>query len=206
MVSFLRDKRVPLAVFVTTFLIACFGTYFDIPGLPVVYSGLFDWVLIMTTFALGVGVISLIIYHSRRIAKKEKRYPMSFVVFAAIIIMTFACFYSIDTRDLLYGNIYTALATAVLGFTSFVQYTALFRAFRVRNTDALIFAVAALMAIMLYAPIFEYISPFSAQIGNWIMEVPSSGTNKGIIIGVAIGTIALAIRSVTGKETGYMAE
>jgi len=183
MVSFLRDKRVPLAVFVTTFLIACFGTYFDIPGLPVVYSGLFDWVLIMTTFAF-----------------------MSFVGFAAIIMMTFAFFYSIDTRDLLYGNIYTALATAVLGFTSFVQYTALFRAFRVRNTDALIFAVAALMAIMLYAPIFEYISPFSAQIGNWIMEVPSSGTNKGIIIGVAIGTIALAIRSVTGKETGYMAE
>lgn len=206
MMSFLRDKRVPLAVFVTTFLISCFGKYFNIPSLPIVYSGLFDWVLIMTTFALGVGVISLVLYHSRRIAKKEKRYYISYVIFAAIIIMTVACFYSIDTRDLWYGNIYTALATAVLGFTSFVQYTALFRAFRVRNTDALIFSVAALMAIMLYAPIFEVISPLSAQIGNWIMEVPSAGMNKGIIIGVAIGTIALAIRSVTGKETGYMAE
>lgn len=204
--AFLRDKRVSLAVFVTTFLISCFGTYFDISGITYIYNELFDWVLIITTFALGVGIISLVLYNSKRIIKKEKRYYMSYIVFVAIVFMAVACYYSAETRDLWYGNVYTSLSTAVIGFTSFTQYTALFRAFRVRNKDALVFAVAALLAIMLYAPIFEAISPLSAEIGNWVMNVPSSGCNKGIIIGVAIGTLALAIRSVTGRETGYMAE
>jgi hypothetical protein len=203
--SFLRDKRIPLAVFALTFLIAVFGTYLDLPVYPVVYQGLFNWVLIMTTFAIGMGVISLFLYHYHKINRRETRYPLSFIVFLFTIVMAVACFYSEDTRGYWYGTIYVALSTAVLGFTSFTQYTALFRAFRVRNIEALIFAISAVLAIMIYAPIFEYWSPFSAVVGNWFMNVPSSGANKGIILGVAIGTIALGVRSLIGKESSYMA-
>ncbi len=202
--SILHDKKVPLTIFVFTFLISCFANSFDLPILPTLYKGLNDWVLVMTTFSLGTGVISLVLYHSNRIAKKQKRYYLSFVTLVTVVVMAVGCFY-IETRSILYGTLYAGLATAILGFTSFTQYTALFRAFRVRNIEALIFTICAGFAIMLYAPIFETVAPITAQIGIWIMDIPSSGANKGIILGIAIGTIALAIRSLTGKETSYMA-
>lgn len=201
--SFLRKREVPMAAFAITFLLACFGNYLDVPGLSTAYTSLFDWILIMTTFALGTGVISLVLYHSNKITRKSKGYPMSFVVFASIVLMAVACFLSEEARGYWYGEIYTSLSIAVLGFTSFTQYTALYRAFRVRNIDALVFSVAAGILIMLYAPIFELWWPASATIGSWILEVPGMGANRGIIIGVAVGTIALAIRTLIGKERPY---
>jgi hypothetical protein len=57
--------------------------------------------------------------------------------------------------------------------------------------------------MMLYAPIFEIILPQTATVANWILDVPNMGASRGVIIGVALGTIAIAIRVLLGYERAY---
>jgi len=201
--SWIRRREIPMLIFGITFLISFLQYYIDVPYLSEINEELSNWVLIMSTFALGTGLIALSLYHWRQIAQKRKGYPMSIVVFIALILMFLACMYSPSTRDYLYGQIFTPLSIAVLCYTAFYNYTAIYRAFRIRNIDSAIFAFASIFLIMLYAPIFELICPPTTTIANWIIDVPNMGASRGIIIGVAIGSIAIAVRVLLGYEKAY---
>ena len=41
-------------------------------------------------------------------------------------------------------------------------------------------------------------------IGDWIFSVPNMATMRAVIIGNALGAIALAMRVLLGKERGYL--
>lgn len=201
--SWVTRKEIPMAIFAITFLISCFAYYLQVPLLGEVQKGLMDWVLVVVTFAIGTGLASLALFHGGRIKQKSKGYPMSIVIFAALVFMFIACVVSAEARGYWYGDVYTALATAMLSFTAFYNYTAIYRAFKIRNSDAAVFAVAAILLIMLYAPIYELAWPASAQIASWLLDVPSMGAHRGVIIGVAVGILALAVRILLGYERPY---
>ena len=50
------------------------------------------------------------------------------------------------------------------------------------------------------------IIPFIPAIGVWIQKVPNTGGMRGIIIGLAIGAIGMGIRTLIGRERGYLPE
>jgi len=89
--SLLKRREIPMAAFALTFILSCFGYYLKAPVLSDVYDKLFDWILIMSTFSIGTGVIALSLYHGRKISRREKGYPMSIVVFASLLVMLTAC-------------------------------------------------------------------------------------------------------------------
>jgi len=201
--SWTTKRSIPMAIFAVTFLISFFAYYLDVPLLSSLERSMMDWVLVILTFAIGTGLLNLSLLHGRRIIARNQRFPMSIVIFCALVFMFIACMMSSADRGYWYGYVYTALATAMLGFTAFYNYTAIYRAFRIRNLDALLFAVAAILLIMMYAPIYELLWSGSVDIANWILAVPNLGASRGVILGIAIGMLALAVRILLGYERPY---
>ncbi|GAH30852.1 unnamed protein product, partial [marine sediment metagenome] len=39
---------------------------------------------------------------------------------------------------------------------------------------------------------------------NWIFDVPNTATMRGVMMGAALGAIALAVRTLMGIERGYL--
>lgn len=201
--SWVRRREIPLAIFAVTFLISLLQYYLNIPFLVEANTELSNWVLIMSTFALGTGLIALCIYHGKIIMQKRKGYFVSIILFFAMLMLFISYYFASNFADYLYNEIYTPLSIAIICFTAFYNYTAIYRAFKIRNLDAAVFAFAAVFLMMLYAPIFEIILPQTATVASWILDVPNMGASRGVIIGVAIGTITIAIRVLLGYEKAY---
>ena len=201
--SWIEKREIPLLIFAITFILACFGYYLDVPAISTIYSEMFDWVLILSNLALGTGLIAFILHHSKRVSKRERGYQMSLVAFSALLLMLVACFASPGSREYLYSEIYTPVSIAVLCFTGFSEITGMYRSFKVRNIDALFLAVSGFIVLMYFAPLYGFLVPDIAKVANWILDNPAMGASRGIIIGIAIGTIALSIRIILGYEKAY---
>jgi hypothetical protein len=53
-------------------------------------------------------------------------------------------------------------------------------------------------------PAAEAGSQWLGKLTEWIMDVPNSAAQSGIIIGAALGAAAMAIRVILGIERSYL--
>jgi hypothetical protein len=76
--------------------------------------------------------------------------------------------------------------------------------FRARNLESAIVLVAGTIMVMGNAPLITNLLPPIADISLWIREIPNMATMRGVMIGGALGSIALAVRTLMGIERGYL--
>jgi hypothetical protein len=81
--------------------------------------------------------------------------------------------------------------------------TAVFRAFRVRDLETFFFVLFAVIVLLGQVPIGLYLWPELPIIKDWILEVPTLAGVRGILLGVALGTIASGLRILLGADRPY---
>jgi hypothetical protein len=101
-------------------------------------------------------------------------------------------------------NVFNPLARSMYAILGFFIITASYRAMRARNLEATLLLVSGITVMLRNAPIGEIIWPGFPIIGTWILDVPSNAVNRGILIGVGIGTILYGVRVVLGYERSYL--
>jgi hypothetical protein len=87
---------------------------------------------------------------------------------------------------------------------AFFITSAAFRAFRARNLESSLVLVAGTVMVMSNSPVIANYVPALKTLGLWIREVPNMATFRGVMIGAALGSIALAVRTLMGIERGYL--
>ena len=138
--------------------------------------------LVISAFAIGVGVISLLQLHTRLIARQRPGWGNSVVLIVAFLAMTIfgllkdhspkmAIFGSsvttLDAFNFLFKGGLTNLGSATFSMIAFYIASAAYRAFRIRSVEATLLMVAAL--IIMLGAVF-----FGTVLTNWIP------TNSGI--------------------------
>jgi FtsH-binding integral membrane protein len=81
--------------------------------------------------------------------------------------------------------------------------TAAFRAFRVRDMETFFFVLFAVIVLLGQVPISIFIWPELPVIKDWIINVPTLAGVRGILLGVALGTIATGLRVLIGADRPY---
>jgi hypothetical protein len=87
---------------------------------------------------------------------------------------------------------------------AFFITSAAFRAFRAKNLESTIVLVAGTIMVLGNAPLVTNYIPIIADISLWIRTYPYMATMRGVMIGAALGSIALAVRTLMGIERGYL--
>jgi len=87
---------------------------------------------------------------------------------------------------------------------AFFITSAAFRAFRARNIEASLVLVAGTIMVLSNSPVIANYIPIVKDIGLWIREIPNMATFRAVMIGAALGSIALAVRTLMGIERGYL--
>ena len=54
------------------------------------------------------------------------------------------------------------------------------------------------------APIGELLWSGFPNLKLWILAVPNNAARRGIVLGMFIGTVGVALRIFTGRERGYL--
>jgi hypothetical protein len=93
---------------------------------------------------------------------------------------------------------------AMFGLLGFFIISSAYRAFRARGIDAFVILFTAALVMLGQAPLGQAIWDPFASIGNWFLNIPNVAGNRAILIGVAIGTIAIAFEIMLGYERGWL--
>lgn len=166
-----------------------------------------DWTVVVSAFALGLGAVSLIRLHGRKILRREKGWFNSIVLIVGMLFMTLRGILN-GVNDgyylFLFDNMLTPLGAAVYASLAFYIASAAYRAFRARSVEATVLLIAGLIVLLGRAPIGDSISAALPQVASWIINVPNVAAQRGIIICSAIGVMSTSLRVMLGLERRYL--
>jgi hypothetical protein len=208
----LRRIEIPIALTIIACLLQVIPYYFEVPALESAAGTASTAVLIIVACATFVGVISILQVHGKRIQRQSEGWYYSVLVMVFTIIMAltglpfpeFGLGVNNTYYNWLFTNVQTPLGGTMYSILAFFITSAAFRAFRARNLEASIVLVAGTIMVMGNAPLITNALPFIADISLWIRQVPNLATMRGVMIGGALGSIALAVRTLMGIERGYL--
>jgi hypothetical protein len=166
------------------------------------------WAIIISSLALGIGVIKMIFLHGNYVIRRESdRIIPSSALLIALVLTLISGVIDLNLGNpvfkFMYTNVYQVLHGAVYGLTGFYITSAIYKAYRVRSYESLMLLVAGIIMLLKNAPIGEFVLGTSiVSLGDWLMAVPNTAGNLAILIGFAVGTILLSLRIILGLERG----
>jgi hypothetical protein len=200
---------IALAFAICTGLLVLAG-YF-VPALASVQRLLLSWAIILAGAAAVVGVFNLILVHSNKITARQKGSGYS----AVLLVCLFATFIfglaigpdHPDMRALINGTVVPVESTlmALLAVTLLYAIVRLPR--RRASTMSVVFIVSAVLMLLASASLpFGEIGVLNNFLRPWFQHVLAMGGARGLLIGVALGTLTTGLRIIIGADRPYGAK
>lgn len=164
------------------------------------------WIQTSYIFAFLYGPIHLVQLHLSNTRKRRPQWVYS-AAFLIIIAITTPMFLFMGLKHpvnkFIIDNITNQIDSAVYAMLGFYVCSAAYRSFKLKNIEATILLVAAVLLMLGQAPIGEQIIPGVTKVSQWILDVPNSAGMRGIRIGASIGAFAASIRVILGLERSW---
>jgi len=175
--------------------------YFTIQPLNEWSSTLAKIISLTSLFAIIPGTIILIKRNTANILKRGNESVRSIVTLSSFIIFLVSGLMGLNSAPWkwLYNNVFLILSTAIFSLLAFYIMSAAYRTFRVRSWESAVLLIVGLLTILGVVPFGAAIWSGFPNIANWISKFPSTGTARGITIGIALGTAGVIIRTLIGR-------
>jgi hypothetical protein len=169
---------------------------------------LLQWAIIVAAFALLVGITNLLQAHWRKVATKQPKFGYSLVVVIALVATLLVVGLSGPTGSAslwLYNNIQLPVEISLLAVLSVVLLYAVIRLMRRRMTwYAGVFLVTVLLVLLGSAPVYIVGEvPLFSAIQSFISDILAVAGARGLLLGVALGTLAAGLRVLMGADRPY---
>jgi hypothetical protein len=167
---------------------------------------LVSWTAIIAAFALFLGFFNIISVHSYRIRLQESGAIYSGVLLVSLFVTLFIGFVGglgSPGSQFIFDYVLQPLEATIFSLLALFIATAAFRAFRVRSMETFFFVLFAVIVLLGQVPLGIYLWSEFPVIKDWILNVPTLAGVRGILLGVALGTIATGLRVLLGTERPY---
>ncbi|HHY45372.1 MAG TPA: hypothetical protein GX512_06655 [Firmicutes bacterium] len=200
-------RRLPLLVVLVTALV-CMGLKFLNLGEKgaTLATDLDTIVQTSYLFAFLFGPIHLIRLHYSYVQKRRPNWAYSAFLLGVCAVTTVIFFINkIDgpVSTFIIDSITNATDSAIYAMLGFYVCSAAYRSFKLKNVEATILLIAAVILMLGQAPIGDAIIPNTSKFAQWILDVPNSAGMRGIRIGASIGAFAASIRVILGLERSW---
>ncbi|MCX7804978.1 MAG: hypothetical protein N3A38_07275, partial [Planctomycetota bacterium] len=105
-------------------------------------------------------------------------------------------------RRILFDGLFVSLGAAMFSLLAFYIASAAYRAFRVKSAEAALMMLAAMIVMLGQIPFGSYIWGEFPSVRLWVMQVFSTPAFRGIALGAAVASLAMAMRMWLSLETG----
>jgi hypothetical protein len=195
-------RSVPLALAVVFGLSTLLGLLF----IPELGDAITTWASILVAVAVLIGVINLLIVHIRRLAKRNAYSGLLVISMLAIFILGITDFFGLTTDGVTtaFNIVQAPLEAAMASLLAFFLLFAGFRLFRrQRNGWSVLFIVTATIILLGSTLLPEALSGIFGSASRFLSQVFVGGGMRGLLIGIAIGSITVALRVLTGSARPY---
>ncbi len=162
-----------------------------------------QWAIILTAFALLLGLFNLLQVHLLRIVRRNEPGAgySAVVLVTALVVIAIGLLSGITSGAMswIFDNLYVPLQGAFFALVAFFLATAAYRTLRARSLETTLMLIAALIVFLGQVPLL----PVFADAREWVLRVPSEAGVRGILLGVALGTLATSLRLIVGMDRPY---
>ena len=167
---------------------------------------LVSWTAVVLAFALFLGFANVVSVHWSRIRSQKPGAIYSVVLLIALAVTLFVGFISgpnSKSSRFIFDFILQPLEATFFSLLAIFIATAAYRAFRIRNLETFFFVLFAIIVLLGQVPLGIYLWSEFPVIKDWILNVPTLAGVRGILLGVALGTIATGLRVLIGADRPY---
>ena len=178
------------------------------PGLGFLSDTLLHWAVILAGFALLVGMLNLLTVHTNNLRQRKKGSLYSLVLIMAFVAALLAAGIGTPTGGAamwIFQNIQLPVEASLMAILVVTLAYSSMRLLRRRSGILpIIFVTTTFVVLIGLAPVYAYGDvPLLTSLRNWIAQVPAMAGGRGILIGVALGTIATGLRVLVGADRPY---
>ncbi|MBI5965329.1 MAG: hypothetical protein HY863_17780 [Chloroflexi bacterium] len=183
------------------------GGYF-FPAFEGMQALLLNWAVILAGAAALVGIFNLVSVHTDKIRRQEKGSVYSALLLISLVAtFLFAMILRPNhaTMKIVLSGIIIPVEASLMGLLTISLLYAAVRLLRRRaDLTSIIFLVTAALLILGSATLpFGNMPVLGTFVGPWITQVLALGGARGILIGVALGTLTTGLRVLFGADRPY---
>lgn len=203
-------KKLAVAIAVASGLLVLAGFFFLHPLLTMCQGALANWGTIAAAFALLLGLANLLGFHATNVRGRRPGWGYSLLTLAAALAVLVVGFAS----DLgwpgdwylrwVFDYVYEPLSITFLALLAFFIVSAAYRALRMGTWESAALVLSAAVVILGQLPLGYQLWPGFMQAKDWLLAVPVTAGMRGILLGAALGAIALGLRVLLGLDRPYL--
>jgi hypothetical protein len=201
-------RKLPLAICFITGVAMIVQFFIPHPTSLEFGSMIYKWIIVLMALALVLAIGNLIRHHGIRIRKRKEDWQYSIVTLAGMVVMAIiGLAWGIDPDSLyqrIYLNVMAPLGGTMFALLAYYMASAAYRAFRARSLEATLLLFSAFIVMIGFMPFGQYLHPRFPAFAEWIMKVPNMASQRGILLGVAFGSIATALKIILGIERSWL--
>lgn len=196
-----KRSEIPMIITLVVGLLILGANFFDVNALTNAANLLVGWGSSLAAFSIFYGTFTLYLFFYKRVSERDEDW-MFYGWALVILTITFIIGLIPPFGDnewinwvLFYVRAPTRATLSALSGLSIMS--AVYRSMRARSFEASIFMIACIIMICRNSELFGL-----EPIGDWVFNYVMVSGTRAIIIGAGIGTIALGVRTLLGKERG----
>lgn len=195
-------QGIPLVVALAFGLLTLAGLLF-IPSLAHLLLG---WGTLLAAVALLFGVLNLFFVHLRRLTRGNGYSGVLLLgmiaVFALAVLDALAI--TVGGAEIAFHWIQAPLEAALAALLAFfLLFAAVRLLYRRPNPWSLLFLITLLIVLLTQSPLPEAVAPWLGAVGDWLTVVFAGAGMRGLLLGVTLGVITIAVRLLIGMERPY---
>ncbi len=209
-------RTLPAALAIAVGLFVLVALLVPVPLLSAIGTYFIDCAVIIAAFALFLGLLNIVRVHLAHIRERTKTWPYSALLLIALFLIlavglvTFTPSQADPSQpsgpshpamQWIFTNVMAPIQATFGALLAFLTLAAAYRLFRLRSVESAVLLVAALLVLIGQASFG--LLPVLPQLRDWILDVPALAGMRGILLGVALGTVLTGIRLLLGVERPY---
>jgi hypothetical protein len=171
--------------------------------------------LVLAAVALLVGIVNLASVHIKKMGKESENSGYSLILLISLLVtLVIGIIDMVQTyligrpnfqiTNWVFTNIQLPIETSLLAVTTISLIYAAAGILRKRmDLFSISFFFVVLLVLLGSFSIPPATTPFLQIIREWILKVPALGGARGLLLGIALGTITTGIRILLGTDRPY---
>jgi hypothetical protein len=166
---------------------------------------LVEWAVIVAAFAFLLGIFNILRVHGGRIGHRRQGWPYSLVLLLVMVVAWIPPLLPVgipgqETLDrAVFDYVISPVGASLAALVVFTLALAAFRLLRVRRgAGAVLFLLTVAVVLLGSVPFIGL--EWLAGIRDWIINVPGMAGMRGLLLGVALGTVITALRVLVASE------
>jgi len=195
------------AIAIITGFIILSGYFLPIPILGQIQSELLSWAIILSAVAMLIGIINLFMSHLRKFVNRKNRDIYSFFLIAAFL-ATLIAGLVLSPGNSQFQHIVTSIQipieTSLLALLAILLvYATIFITSRKKGVFNYTFVISIIIFLIIqFLMVNNSQSDIVQNLYKFFTKIPLSGA-RGILLGIAIGSLATGLRVLLGADRPY---